>query len=47
MVGQEDDEGQPEETTEIDNAGEMILLEKALLFVWQSRHMKLFVLQHG
>ncbi|CAJ1329035.1 unnamed protein product, partial [Effrenium voratum] len=45
MVGQEDDEGQPEETTEIDNAGEMILLEKALLFVWQSRHMKLFLQQ--
>eukprot|EP00437_Effrenium_voratum_P010532 CAMPEP_0181425446 /NCGR_PEP_ID=MMETSP1110-20121109/15161_1 /TAXON_ID=174948 /ORGANISM="Symbiodinium sp., Strain CCMP421" /LENGTH=825 /DNA_ID=CAMNT_0023548629 /DNA_START=260 /DNA_END=2738 /DNA_ORIENTATION=+ len=30
MVGQEDDEGQPEETTEIDNAGEMILLEKVV-----------------
>ena len=29
MVGQEEDEGCLEDTTEIDNAGEMILLEKA------------------
>ena len=29
MVGQEEDEGRLEDTTEIDNAGEMILLEKA------------------
>lgn len=29
MVGQEEDEGRLEDTTEIGNAGEMILLEKA------------------
>ena len=30
MVGQEEDEGRLEDTTEIDNAGEMILLEKVV-----------------
>lgn len=30
MVGQEEDDGRLEDTTEIDNAGEMILLEKAI-----------------
>ena len=33
MVGQEEEEGRLEETSEIDNAGEMILLEKACSLV--------------
>jgi len=40
MVGQEEDEGRLEDTTEIDNAGEMILLEKAaeeiLIMQWEA-----------
>lgn len=44
MVGQEEDEGRLEDTTEIDNAGEMILLEKAaeeiLIMQWEASRWK-------